>query len=718
MINHFLSELRRRGVIQTLTAYVVGAWLLIEIFDVAGPVFAVPAWINSLVGVILVTGFPVAAYLSWFFNYSNGQITRAGRTDGTDKPLGLVHWIGLVVIALAATAAGIVLFEQISDQLRKEEEGIDAVELDESIAIVPFRDLSPDKDQAYLAEGIAAELASTLARVDGVRTTATSAAFRLAAQGMDAVEIARRLDAASVLTGSVNASGNRLRLQLELIRAQDGEVVWRDSFTRTLSDVFTLEEEVARSITNLLVDRYVEAGEIDGQARTASSDAYIFYLKGRAELRHRTTESTKAARKLFEQSVALDPEYAPAHVGIAETMWHLSEGGENLGTLDADVAATVARRSVERALLLDDKQPEAYASLGRVEALQQEHERALEHYDKAIALNPSLVDAHSWRYLSLNSLHRYDEALQSLQRAAALDPTSPSILHNLGIEYSRRGQFDKAQETFNELIRSEPTSPMGHRGLADAAFREGRLALSLEQWDKAIALSPETPLYRAAYLGVLFGLEMTEVYRPLAVEAGEEMNILLLEGRFDEVHRAMDFSMAADPDDPWLKFEAGWYRYLGGDSDTADQLLIAADTAFSDEDRFAMPMCSPAIELVLAYRNQGDAERADAYLKRCEELLETTRDSVLVDSFLDHLNARIAALNGDEAAAVTAMEKAYENGWREWWTDRDPVLAELGSSAAMARIFARINSALDSERAKAALYLEGAADRKMSATRR
>ena len=710
MINHFLSELRRRGVIQTLTAYVVGAWLLIEIFDVAGPVFAVPAWINSLVGVVLVTGFPVAAYLSWFFNYSDGQIRRAGRSDGTDKPLGLVHWVGLGVIAMAASGAGIVLFEQISDQLRKEEEGIRAVEIDESIAIVPFRDLSPDRDQAYLAEGIAAELASTLARIDGVRTTATSATFRLASQGMDPVDIARRLDAASVLTGSVNASGNRLRLQLELLRTVDGEVLWRDSFTRTLNDVFSLEEEVARSVTNLLVDRYVEAEEIDGQARTASSDAYVFYLKGRAELRHRTTESTKAARKLFEQSVALDPEYAPAHVGIAETMWQLSEGSENYGTLDADVAAAVARRSVERALLLDDKQPEAYASLGRVEALGQQHERALEHYDKAIALNPSLVDAHIWRHLSLNKLHRYDEAMESLQQAARLDPTAPAILHNLGIEYSKRGEFARAQETFNELIRIEPDSPMGYRGLADAAFREGDLALSLEQWDRAMSLSPETPLYREAYRGVLYGLEMIDAYRPLALAAGEEMNVLLLEGRYDEVHEAMDFAIAADPDDPWLKFEAGWYRYLGADGDAADRLLIQADGDFSDEDRFAMPMCSPAMELVLAYRNQGQGERADAYLSRCDELLAATRDGVLVDSFLDHLAARIAALRGDENGAVVAMETAFDNGWREWWTDRDPVLAELGGSGAIARVIAKVNSALDRERAKAALYLKGARD--------
>lgn len=707
MANPYLSELKRRGVIQTLTAYVVSSWLVIEVFDIAGPMFALPPWVNSLIGVAVVAGFPVAAYLSWFFNYSDGTIRRAqDRSGEAPQPLKIWHWLGLCIISVAACAAGLYMYEDVSDRLRKDDEGIQAANVGQSITVVPFEDLSPDRDQSYLAEGIAAEVANLLGRIQGVRTAATTASFRLARSGTPALAIGRQLSVASVLSGTVNATGNRLRVRAELLSTEDGRVLWSDSFTRTLNDVFTLEEEIARSIANILVDEYVDSGEVASQPRTASSDAYVFYLKGRAEMRNRTTESVKAARKLFEQSVALDPEYAPALVGVAETMWHLAEGGENYGNLDTEVAASVARKSVERALLIDDTLPEAYASLGRVEALLQRHEQAMAHYDKAVALNPSLVDVHVWRMLSLNQLHRYANALEALETAAKLDPTAPTILYNMGFERSKRGDFEGARADFEKLIALEPDNPLGYRGLATAAFREGQLALSLEQWAIAARLSPETPQYKSSYQSVLFGLQMLGAFRPLAIAAGDEVNVLLLEGDYESIDEKMRFAIAANPDDPWLKFEAGWYRYLAGDTSAADELVLEADTGFSNEDRFSMPMCSPAIEVAVALRNRGAMDQFKTYVARCEALLEKTRDDVLKDNFLDHLAARLAALRGEESAAVAHMETAYANGWREWWTDLDPVFAPLKSNPAMLRIFARIRSELDRQRAIASELLD------------
>lgn len=706
MINAYLSELKRRGVIQTLTAYVVTSWLVIEVFDIAGPMFALPTWVNSLIGVAVLAGFPVVAYLSWFFNYSDGSIRRAlDRTGVAPQRLTLWNWLGLGVISIAAGSAGLYLYEDVSDRLRKTEEGIAAAGAGETIAIVPFEDLSPDKNQGYLAEGIAAEIASLLGRSEGVQTAATSASFRLSKDGATPLDIGRQLSMATVLSGSVNATGNRLRVRTELLSTEDGSVLWSDSFTRTLNDVFALEEEIARSIANLLVDQYVELDQLASQTRTASSDAYVFYLKGRAELRHRKTESVKAARKLFEQSLALDPEYAPALVGVAETMWQLAEGVENLGNLDPGVAAAVARQSIERALLIDDALPEAYASLGRVEALLQQHEQALSHYNKAVSLNPSLVDVYVWRFISLNQLHRYSEAMESIETAAKLDPTAPTILYNIGFERSKRGDFDGARAEFEKLVELRPDNPLGYRGLADAAFRKGRFALSLEQWEIAGRLSPEAGQYQSSYRDVLFGLQMLDELRPLALAAGEEVNVLLLERDFAAIDEKMRFEIAANPDDPWLKFEAGWYRYLAGDTAAADTLMLEADASFSDEDRFAMPMCSPAIEVALALRTQGKDEQAESYLTRCEALLKTARDSVFEDYLLDHLAARLAAMRGDADLAVSHMENAYAHGWREWWTDLDPVLAPIKSDSAMMRIFAKIRTDLERQRAIASMAI-------------
>lgn len=700
MASRILHELKRRGVIQTLTAYVVSSWVIVEVADIAFPLFALPAWSNSLVGVMLLVGFPVAAYLSWFFNYSDGSVHRASDSSGgAAQPLKIRHWAGLSIITVAAGSAGLYLYEDVSDRLRKDEEGLIAASLDETVAVVPFEDLSPAHDQGFLAEGIAGEIASLLGRLDGVTTAATSASFRLARNGVASLDIGRQLSTATVLTGTVTVSGNRLRLRAELLRTDDGSVLWSDTFTRTINDVFTVQEEVARSIANILFSRYVEVEDVPIQARTASSDAYVFYLKGRAELRNRTTESVKAARKLFEQSVALDPEFAPAHIGIADTMWQLAKGVENLGNLDAEVAATVARKSIERALLIDDQLPEAYASLGRVEALVQKFEDSLTHYDKAISLNSSLFDVHVWRYLSLTNLSRYSDAMGALQTAAKLDPTAPSILFNLGLEFSERGDFDAAREQFDQLIELEPTNPMGYRGLAAAAFREGRLALSLEQWAVVRELSPDAEQYEDSYRNMLFSLGMLTEYRPLAVEAGDEVNLFLLERDFDAVEERMLFAVAANPDDPWVKFEAGWNSYLAGDFESGDAYMLEANESFSDEDLFSLPMCSPGIEVAFALRRSGRLKEFEDYLTRCEQLLRKARDNVFEDSFLDHLAARVSALRGDTDAAVGRMRAAYDHGWREWWTELDPLLQPVKRNTEMQRIFVMIQSDLERQRA-------------------
>jgi TolB-like protein/Tfp pilus assembly protein PilF len=700
MVNHFLSELRRRGVIQALTAYVVGAWLVIQVFDVIAPVFALPAWLVSLIGVVGVVGFPVAAYIAWFFDFSGGTLTRvpAGGARDQDTPLTIWHWAGLLLIALAASGAGFFIFEQVSDRLRKEQEGLKTAEVDASIAVLPFADLSPEHNQAYLADGLAEEITSLLGRIPELETAASSATFRMARAGMDPVAIGRRLGVATVLTGSVVNSGDRLRVRVELANVEDGGVLWRDNFSRTLTDVFAVEEEVARSIANLLQDRYVEAGEISRVSRTASSDAYVFYLRGKALLRERTAEGVKEARKLFEQSVGLDPEFAPGHIGLADTLLRLARGGENFGTLDPEIAGKAARESIERALVLDGDLPEAYANLGRAAALRLDHETALEHYDRAVALNPSLVDAHVWRSLALDTLQDHDAAMRALERAAELDPTAPAILHNLGFNYSNRGDFERARTLFEELITLEPKNPLGYRGLADAAFRNGKLALSLEQWDRARQLSPETPLYQSSYRGVLFGLRMLEEFKPLALAAGDEENVLLLEGQYAEIHQRMDEALALAPEDPWLHFEAAWYRYLAGDDEAGNRLILAADTMFSDEDRFAMPMCSPGIELVKAHREAGSSETASVYLEKCRSKLARARDTVMVDNALDHLAARIAVLDGDQIAAVREMQQAIDHGWLEWWTWLDPIMRSTEQTEALQSLFEYVDAELERQR--------------------
>ncbi|MEM8490463.1 MAG: tetratricopeptide repeat protein [Pseudomonadota bacterium] len=702
MIAKFLSELKRRGVIQALVAYIVAAWVVVQAANELGPLFAVPEWINTLLAVGAAAGIPVATYIAWFFDFRDGHLIRTPDDDGGEvKSLSPMHWVGLCVIVAAAGYGGTVLYGDVRSRLARESEGLQTMDLATSVAVFPFADQSAAADQSFFATGLSEELASVLGRIDGLKVASFTAAKRLSDRDDDPVSAGRLLDVATVLTGSARLTGDQLRISAELLSVEDGSVLWSDTFNRTVNDIYAVESDIARSIANLLQDRYLVRSDIAVKGEVSSTDAYVLYLQGREALRERTAESVKLARSLFQECVGLDPEFARAHVGVAETLWRLADGGENFGSLDRDVAATLARQSIDRALVLDSELPEAYANLGRVEALISDHQSAIERYRKALSFNPSLADAHLWMYLSLRAEDRYKESLDALAQALEVDPTSPAILYNLGFEQSIRRSFGDAESYFNTLVEQHADNPLGYRGLAQASFMQGELAQSLSFWQQAIDLSPETPLYQDEYRGILFNLGLLETYRPLAEEAGEQVNVLILEGNQTAVNEKMDFEIAAYPDDPWVLFEAAWYRLLAGDLEQGSKLLVKADQFFVDDDRFAMPMCSPGIELAFAYQTLGDVETSDRYASECDERLKETRKSIFASANLDFLSARLYALRGEESQVAEQLRAAFDNGWREQWTKDDPLLSSVSANPAIADQVSAVEKSIEDQRKEA-----------------
>ncbi|MDC2891129.1 tetratricopeptide repeat protein [Psychrosphaera algicola] len=189
-----------------------------------------------------------------------------------------------------------------------------------------------------------------------------------------------------------------------------------------MKDIFDLQSEIGRSVVNLLQDKYLESGSLRSLSATNSTDAYVVYLKGREAYRLQTTESFKEARKLFEQAIALDPEYAQAYVSLADTLALLGDGSTQYGVLANDVAATLAERNVEKALVRQPNMPRAYAVVGYIAMIRDEFEKSLGAFDKAIELNPSLAIAYMWKSRALAELQRFDESFAALIKANELDP--------------------------------------------------------------------------------------------------------------------------------------------------------------------------------------------------------------------------------------------------------------------------------------------------------
>ncbi|MGJ8679678.1 tetratricopeptide repeat protein [Paraglaciecola sp.] len=687
-MERFLSELRRRKVIKSLVAYVGIAWVILQVVSVIAGMLPINPLIAPGILLFLTCGLPVAMYLSWHFDFSFEGIKRTPNLDELENPIitpfGIGRWIGLAAVLVVSNLIGMQYLDSIKKEQLAAQEGLNTVKLADSIAVIPFTDQSPEQDQKYLALGLAEEITSLLGRSEEFKVSASRSSQVLADKGLTPMDIGRRLKVKTVLTGSVHAIGSRLKIRVELLDTENGYTLWTKNFLRELKDIFDIQSEIGRAIVNLLQNKYLEAGSFQTLSNTSSSDAYVMYLKGREEYRKQTTESMKAARTLFEQAVALDPEYAKGYVGLADTLVLLAEGATRFGVIKTDIAATLAQQSIDKALVRQPQMPEAYAVKGYISFMRNNFDSALEDYNKALQLNPSLAIVYMWKSLALNSLQRFDEAILAQQKAQELDPLFLTSTYNLGMLLSWRGRYDDAQAIFNQLHTDFPESPFPHQGLADTYFSKGNLVGAISEGKKALKLSPDDEGLAHKLIGPVLQLGLTEIVKekendPVwknAIEYYYE-SILIFDKDFKTLFEHLDFKLAANPDDYWIRFEAGWYHAMIGDKNKALNLFTEQTNRIDEIDKFGMPHCSPAIEIAWAQKELGKEEDAHKLFNKCTMLMDEQLESSITYSELHYLAARLYALQYKSDKAIQALSTAIDNGWREWWTQHDPLLANL-----------------------------------------
>jgi TolB-like protein/Flp pilus assembly protein TadD len=711
-VKKFLSELRRRKVVKTLVAYVGLSWLLLQVVGVITSMIEVSPLVGPGTLLLLACGLPVAVYLSWHFDISLEGVERTPSLDEEDnptlKPLGWLRWTGLVSVFLVSCLIGYQYFDSIRAEQQATREGLNTVKLADSIAVLPFTDQSPEKDQSYLALGLSEEITSLLGRSDGFKVSASRSSQILTEKGLTPIDIGRRLNVKTVLTGSVRATGNRLKIRVELLDTETGHTLWTESFLRELKDIFDVESEIGRAVVNLLQDRYIEAGSFESFSSTNSTDAYVMYLKGREQYRKQTTESMKEARKLFEQAVALDPEYAKGYVGLADTLVMLAEHETGFGILQTDIAAALGQQNIDKALVRQPMMAEAYAVKGYISFILNDFDSALNEFNKAIELNPSLSAAYMWKFLALNSLQRFDESLLALQKSQELDPLFQTGSYNLGVALTPSGRLEEAEGVFKQLKQDHPDSTFSHQGLADIYFSQGNIVGALSETQKAVRLSPENQHFVYKLIAQMLQLGLSENINkskdnPAWKEAIDYYypNLLILDKDFDALFKHMDFLLAANPEDYWISFEAAWYHAMFGDKEKSYLLLTEKKNLIDDADTFFMPHCSPAIEIAWAEQALGNLEVAHKLIMKCEELMNLQRNSSISYFELDYLAARIYALNGQRPQAIQALSKAINDGWREWWTKHDPLLLSLSEEPKFKELLQFIDDDLEKQKLEA-----------------
>jgi adenylate cyclase len=353
-----------------------------------------------------------------------------------------------------------------------------------SIAVLPFIDMSPGKDQEYFCHGIAEEIITALTSVPGLQVISRTSAFAFQSKDLEVTEIGRRLRVATILEGSVRKSGDRVRVTAQLVNAVDGYHMWSKRFDRELSDVFVIQDEIAASI----LDEFRIRRETRLPDRTpVSVPAHEAYLKGMYALNKWTDGAVRQAILEFHEAITRDAEFSPAYAALAEAhIWFYS----GLGVLPAAETVPQARRAVERALALDANLAQAHKVRGLI-AMNHDWDRsgAEQALTRAVQLGPGSASAHLWNAWRLALLEkRHDLALIELQEAERLDPLDLQVKTQIGYVHHFRHDLDRAIAQFEQVVALEPSFAFAHYALGDACTQRGQFDRAIEEFNKSIEL--------------------------------------------------------------------------------------------------------------------------------------------------------------------------------------------------------------------------------------
>jgi TolB-like protein/Flp pilus assembly protein TadD len=457
-IQKLISEIKRRKVFRVGLVYVVGAWVLLQVAEVTFEPLNLPEWAMTFLIVLVIVGFALAIVLAWALEITPEGIKKTRpeqKTKTLDEPDG------------------------------------------SSIAVLPFVDMSPDKDQDYFCEGMAEEIINALTSVKGVHVASRTASFQFKGETTDIREIGERLNVNTVLEGSVRKAGERLRVMAQLIKVKDGYHIWSEGYDRDLRDVFAIQKEIAENIVQAF---QLTLSPTEEQAikisPTSNVEAYDYYLRGRKFFYQHSRQGFNQAREMFSRAIELDPGYALAHAGLADCFASIYMYADSSvsNRLQAETASRLA-------LELDPKLAQAHASRGLALSLSKRYEEAEQAFEAAIRLDPKLFEAYYFYARDSLAQGNFEKAVTSFEAACRVRPEdyqSPALLAQAYIGLGRKEEAVKAKWRALDLIETHlERNPEDARALylgAAGLIELGKTEQGLDWASRALAMGPDDAL--------------------------------------------------------------------------------------------------------------------------------------------------------------------------------------------------------------------------------
>src|SRR6187399_72506 len=441
----FFEEVKRRKVYRVAAAYIIAAGGIIQLASATFPAWELPNWSLRLVILLLLVGFPIALILAWAFDITAQGIraTPTPAVPGSHRRRNIIMLIATGVVISAAT--GFFLLPRLA-----------AHKVDKSIAVLPFENLSDEKENAYFADGVQDDVLTNLSKISDLRVISRTSVMQYRGRPTNLREIGKALGVSNILEGSVRRSGNKVRVNVQLIDANTDEHIWANDYDGDVTDVFALQSDLAREIANALQAKLSPAEKSQMTRKpTENGEAYLAFVEAHdLSCSYEDPAKLKQSEQLYQRAVDLDPKFALALARYSQLeSWMVHDGDRSLERRNK------ARSLAERALQLQPDLPEAHLALGFSYYWgDNDYDAALKEFEIAQRTLPNESEV----YLALGAIQRrqgkWTESTANLEKAASLNPKDVWALQNLTFNYQMLRNWDAANKTIDRAIASDPNA--------------------------------------------------------------------------------------------------------------------------------------------------------------------------------------------------------------------------------------------------------------------
>ena len=517
----FVTELRRRNVFRVAAAYLVVGWLVTEVLTNVLPELGAPGWAPRAVILIFAFGFIPAVILSWFYEITADGIRRDEEVDH-DHPDNRRVVRRVEKVTIATTVALIIIVGLFSARYTGDDTtGIELAPSANSVAVLPFVNMSDDADNEYFSDGLTETLLHMLAQIPDLKVAARTSSFAFKGRNESVQKIARALEVDHVLEGSVQRAGDRVRITAQLIRASDGFHVWSEVYDRTLDDIFAIQDEIAGKVGSALSASLLgEESEVSlAGVTTADPDAYDLYLQARKARAKYSYGGLQEAEDLLKGALLIDPDFTDAKVELASSYVHQWETGlMDQRTAIAEIIAISDQALADRP---DDPVAKATSIYAKAMSLASEGDPnaftdLVGELEDIVARAPAELEPRLLLVRAYASLKRFEDSLPVLEGALSLDPFNPALHFELGTAYMKLKRPDEARAALEQSLELEPAQPNAYTNLGVISLQAGDGVGYASHFLKAVAVDPkdhELPGMLALFLYDLGIVEVADEFR-------------------------------------------------------------------------------------------------------------------------------------------------------------------------------------------------------------